>query len=560
MEKIWLKNYPAGIPAEIDPDNLGCLVDVLLKSCREHSQRTAFQGEEGYLSYAELEAKSLAFASFLQQEWGLRKGARFGIMLPNILAYPVALLGALRAGLIVVNINPLYTARELSYQLKDAECHHLLVMDMFAHTVSESWTEAGLKKVMVAHLGDFSPRLKQIVFKIMLNYVLRKIKPWSLPDCIDLNEALKIGQAQTLDPVAIDKYDIAFLQYTGGTTGLSKGAELTHRNIIANLLQARAWLQPSLSSLEDSQSFIMVTALPMYHIFSLLANCLLFQYLGGKNLLILNPRDMKRFVRILKKETFHAITGVNTLFNGLLNTPGFDQIDFSHLRFALGGGTAVQEAVAERWMAKTKLPLIAAYGLTEASPAVCINPLNIHEYSHSVGFPLPSTEISIRNEQGEEVPLGEEGELCLRGPQVMRGYWHQEEETQHVFWPEGWLRTGDIVKMDEQGYVYLLERSKDIILVSGFNVYPNEVEEILAMHPGILESGVIGVPSASTGEQIKAFVVKKDPHLTVENILEHCHKNLTGYKVPKQIEFCASLPKTPVGKILRKDLRGMLTK
>ncbi len=556
MEKIWLKHYPPGVPETIDASNLGTLVDVLLASCREHADLIAFKSEFGNLTYAELDAKSLAFASFLQQEWGLKKGMRFGLMLPNVLAYPIAMLGALRAGLIVVNINPLYTQRELTHQLVDAGCHHVLVLDMFAHTLADSWDEAHMVKAMVAHLGDFYAPWKGGLLQIILKYVARKIPTWHLPDYISLQDALAYGKDKTLDKVNIDKYDVAFLQYTGGTTGVSKGAELTHFNLLSNLLQANAWVQPALALHDFKTQLIIVTAIPLYHIFSLTANGLLFMYLGGKNLLILNPRDFEGFVKRLQKEEFHAITGVNSLFNSLLNTPGFDKINFSSLLFCLGGGTAIQEEVAKHWIAKTGMPLLAAYGLTETSPAAVITPLAAKAYNSSVGLPISSTEISIRNDKGEELALGDAGELCIRGPQVMRGYWHNEAETRLVFWPQGWLRTGDIAKIDEQGQVYILDRSKDMILVSGFNVYPNEVEAVLAMHPGILESGVIGIPSDSSGEQVKAFIVKKDPNLTVDSVLEHCRKNLTGYKVPHVIEFCDELPKTAVGKILRKELRN----
>ena len=409
---------------------------------------------------------------------------------------------------------------------------------------------------MVAQIGDFCNPIKAKFIHMLLKYVLRKIPNWSLPDYITWQAALISGAHRPLDKVQIDKHDIAFLQYTGGTTGVSKGAELTHYNLLANLLQAEAWVRPVLNESEMKTQLITVTALPIYHIFSLLANCLLFMYLGGKNLLILDPRDFKHFVKLLQKHPFNVVTGVNSLFNGLLNTPGFNKIDFSDLIFCLGGGTAIQEEVAKKWIAVTKIPLLAAYGLTEASPAVSITPLTAKEFNPSVGLPLPSTEISIRNSRGEELPIDSEGELCIRGPQVMRGYWQHEDETESVFWPDRWLRTGDIAKVDHQGRIYLLDRSKDMILVSGFNVYPNEIEAVLAMHPGILESGVIGVPSKDAhGECVKAFIVKRDPNLTAESVLEHCHKNLTGYKVPKMIEFRKSLPKTPVGKILRKELR-----
>jgi long-chain acyl-CoA synthetase len=556
MEKIWLKNYPQGVPETIDASNLGSLVDVFLASCREHADSIAFKSEFGNLTYAELDAKSLAFACFLQQEWGLKKGMRFGLMLPNVLAYPIAMLGALRAGLIVVNINPLYTQRELTHQLLDAGCHHVLVLDMFAHTLADSWQEAHMVKAMVGHLGDFCPPWKASLLQMVLKYVARKIPAWHLPDYVSLQEALAYGKDKTLEKINIDKYDVAFLQYTGGTTGVSKGAELTHFNLISNLLQAKAWIQSALDKHGFKTQMTIVTAIPLYHIFSLLSNGLLFMYLGGVNLLILDPRDFKGFVKQLQKEKFHAITGVNTLYNSLLNTPGFEKIDFSSLLFCLGGGTAIQEEVAKRWAAKTGFPLLAGYGLTETSPVVTITPLTAKAYNTSVGLPISSTEISIRDDKGEELPLEAAGEVCVRGPQVMRGYWHNEAETRLVFWPQGWLRTGDIGKIDEEGQVYILDRNKDMILVSGFNVYPNEVEAVLAMHPGILESGVIGIPSDSSGEQVKAFIVKKDLNLTIEDVIEHCKKNLTGYKVPKVIEFCDELPKTTVGKISRKELRS----
>lgn len=555
MEKIWLKNYPKGVPATIDASDLGSLVDVLLDSCRSHADALAFKSEFGDLSYAQLEAESLAFATFLQQDWGLKKGERFGIMLPNVLAYPIALLGALRAGLIVVNINPMYTQRELVHQLQDAGCDHLLVLDLFVPTVAASWQEAHISKAIVARLGDFIPPWKAALLQFVLKYVKHKVSAVQLPNSIRLLQALEKGRTGVLNTVKIDKHDVAFLQYTGGTTGVSKGAELTHYNMLSNILQASVWLRPVLEEYDFNNQLSIVTALPLYHIFSLVANALMFMYLGGVSLLILYPRDFKKFVKQLQKEKFHSITGVNTLFNALLNTPGFEKIDFSALLFSLGGGTAIQEEVAKRWVAKTGIALLPAYGLTEASPAVSITPLIAKAYNPSVGLPLPSTEVSIRDNQGKELSLGMEGELCVRGPQVMRGYWRNEAETRAVFWPEEWLRTGDIAKIDDEGYIYLLDRSKDMILVSGFNVYPNEVEAVLAMHPGILESGVVGAPSENSGEEVKAFIVKKDPNLTVESVQEHCRKNLTGYKRPTTIVFCDSLPKTAVGKISRKDLR-----
>ncbi len=556
MEKIWLKQYPAGVPKTIDASHLGTLVDVLLTSCYDHADRVAFKSEFGSLTYAELDIKSLAFAAFLQQVWGLKKGMRFGIMLPNVLAYPIALLGALRAGLLVVNINPLYTQRELVHQLTDAACQHVVVLDKFAHTVMDSVQEGHIAKVMVTQIGDFCAPWKNTALQIFLKYVIRKIPAWHLPDYVSLQQALAIGKTKILDTVNIDKHDVAFLQYTGGTTGVAKGAELTHFNVLSNLLQAKAWVQPVLDAHDFKKQLVVVTAIPLYHIFSLMANALLFMVLGGKNLLILDPRDFKKFTKRLQKEEFHAITGVNSLFNSLLNTPGFEKINFSPLLFCLGGGTAIQEEVAKQWVLKTGVPLLSAYGLTETSPAVSITPLTAKEYNRSVGLPLSSTEISIRDDKGSELALGAEGELCIRGPQVMRGYWRNENETRLVFWDDEWLRTGDIARVDKQGQIYLLERSKDMILVSGFNVYPTEIEAVLAMHPGILESAVIGIPSDSSGEQVKAFIVKKDPHLTVESIMEHCKKNLTGYKRPHVIEFCDALPKTAVGKILRKQLRS----
>lgn len=552
MEKIWLKGYPEGVPAEIDLAEFSSLKDILEKSCQRFADLPAYSNLGTALSYGDIDRLSRDFAAFLQGV-GLSKGDRVAIMMPNILQYPVALFGVLRAGMVVVNVNPLYTPRELEHQLVDSGATAIIIVENFAHTLQEVLAKTPIKTVVMTQLGDLLPFPKRHVVNFLVKYVKKLVPTWRLSKTISFRQALRAGAGQALADVALNHEDLAFLQYTGGTTGVSKGAMLTHGNLVANLQQASAWLKPFLEWGSD----VIITALPLYHVFSLTANCLTFMKLGGHNVLITNPRDMPGFVKELGKIRFTIITGVNTLFNGLLNTPTFERLDFSSLKVSMGGGMAVQRAVADKWRQVTGVPLIEAYGLTETSPAVCINPLTLSDYNGSIGLPIPSTELSIRNDENQEVGIGAEqtGEICVRGPQVMRGYWNRPEETNKVMTADGFLRTGDIGYMDEQGYIRIVDRKKDMILVSGFNVYPNEVEDVVAQHPGVLEVAAVGVPDEKSGEVVKIVVVKKDPGLTAEALLAHCREHLTSYKIPRRVEFRTELPKTNVGKILRRLLR-----
>ena len=472
-------------------------------------------------------------------------------MMPNVLQYPVALHAALRSGLTVVNVNPLYTERELEHQLSDSGATTIIILENFAHVLSKVIKKTNVKHVILTSLGDLLGFPKKTLVNFVIKYIKKMVLPYELPKAIQFNDALKKGENQTFRPTSRSIDDIAFLQYTGGTTGVSKGAVLTHKNISANIAQATLWLK---GHIEESQETI-ITPLPLYHIFSLTANCFIFMNIGGHNILIPNPKDIPAFIKVLKKNTFTAITGVNTLFNALLNHPDFSTLDFSQLKITLGGGTAVQQAVADKWQEVTKTPLIEAYGLTETSPAVCVNPLSLKSFNHTIGLPLPSTLVSIRNDNDKEVNLDEAGELCIKGPQVMHSYWKNEKETNKVFSKTGWLKTGDIATMNSEGYVKIVDRKKDMINVSGFNVYPNEIEDVVSNHPDVMECAAVGVPSEKSGECVKIYVVKKDKHLTIDNLLMHCKKHLTGYKIPKQIEFRDELPKTNVGKILRRKLR-----
>jgi long-chain acyl-CoA synthetase len=550
-QRPWLANYPAGVPAEIDPGQYSSVAAMLLECCDRFRHRPAFNNMGRTLSYGDLDRLSTAFAAFLVNDLMLAKGDRVAIMMPNLLQYPVAIMAVLRAGLTVVNVNPLYTARELKHQLEDSGASAIIVVDNFAHTVAEVIGETACKHVICTGLGDLLGFPKSVITNFVVRHVKKMVPAFSLPDAIRFNEALGRGTRSKLPKIEITPDDIAFLQYTGGTTGVAKGAMLTHRNMIANMLQAYAWLTPVVREGEE----VVVTALPLYHIFALTANFLTFARSGGYNVLITNPRDMPGFVKTIKDLRFTALTGVNTLFAGLLNTPGFDKVDFSRLHLTLGGGMAVQRAVAERWKKATGCTLAEAYGLTETSPAACINPLDLAEYNGSIGLPVPSTDVSIRDDDGKELALGEVGELCVKGPQVMKGYWQRPEETAKVMTGDGWLRTGDIARIDEKGYVYIVDRKKDMILVSGFNVYPNEIEDVVALMPGVLEVAAVGVPDEKSGEAVKLVIVKKDPALTAEDVLKHCKANLTGYKQPRYVEFRESLPKTNVGKILRRELR-----
>ena len=552
MDKIWLKEYPAGVPAEIDLNEFASLKDILEKSCQRFADLPAYSNMGVTLRYRDIDRLSRDFGAWLQAQ-GLRKGDRVAIMMPNALQYPVALFGALRAGLTVVNVNPLYTPRELEHQLIDSGATAIVIIENFAHTLQEVLAKTPVKMVITTELGDLFPFPKRLLVNFVVKYVKKMVPAWNIPGTIPFRRVLSEGVRKTLNNVPLNHDDLAFLQYTGGTTGVSKGAMLTHGNMVANLQQASAWLQPFSKPAEET----IITALPLYHIFSLTANCLTFMKVGGHNILITNPRDMPGFVKELGKVKFTAITGVNTLFNGLLHTPGFDRLNFSMLKISLGGGMAVQRAVAERWKQVTGTPLIEAYGLTETSPAACINPLTLPEYNGSIGLPLPSTELSILDDENRERGIGvdEVGEICLRGPQVMRGYWQRPEETAKVMTKDGYLRTGDVGYVDERGYVRIVDRKKDMILVSGFNVYPNEVEDVVVHHPGVLEAAAVGVPDEKSGEAVKIVVVKKDPALTAEVLIAHCREHLTSYKVPRHVEFREELPKTNVGKILRRMLR-----
>jgi long-chain acyl-CoA synthetase len=551
-ERPWLASYPAGIPDTVNVDEYASIVAVLQSSLEKYRDRTAFSNMGRSITYAEVDRYSKQFAAYLLGELKLKKGDRVAIMMPNCLQYPIAIFGVLRAGLTVVNVNPMYTPRELKHQLVDSGASVILVLDNFGRTVQEVLADTPVKQVVTTGLGDMLPFPKGNIVNFVLRHVKKMIPDYDMPSAIRFKNALTLGQMHALPEVQISHDDIAFLQYTGGTTGVAKGAMLTHRNLVANMQQASAWV----SGMTREGSELIVTALPLYHIFALTANCLVFMKLGARNHLITNPRDMPGFVKELASIPFTAITGVNTLFNGLLNTPGFDKVDFSHLRLTLGGGMAVQRAVAERWKQVTKCTLVEAYGLTETSPAACMNPLDLPEYNGAIGLPIPSTSACLKDEEGHTlVAIGEVGELCIQGPQVMKGYWQRPEETAKVIDAEGWLHTGDMAKMDENGFFYIVDRKKDMILVSGFNVYPNEVEDVIAMMPGVLEVAAVGVPDDKSGEAVKVVIVKKDPALSVEQVKAHARENLTGYKQPKFVEFRTELPKTNVGKILRRELR-----
>jgi long-chain acyl-CoA synthetase len=549
-QRPWLASYPSGVPAEIDVDAYPSVVSVLEYACDRFRHRPAFTNMGRTLTYGDIDRLSRDFAAFLVDDLQLARGERFAIMLPNVLQYPIALLGALRAGLVVVNVNPLYTARELKHQLQDSGASAIVVLDNFAHTVAEVGGADACRHIITSALGDLLGFPKSALVNFVVRHVKKLVPAYSLPGAVRFNDALRRGAGKTHPRIEVGPDDLAFLQYTGGTTGVAKGAELTHRNMVANMQQASAWIGGLVREGEE----IIITALPLYHIFALTANCLTFMKVGGHSILITNPRDMKGFVAELGKWRFSALTGVNTLFNGLLNTAGFERLDFSALHLTLGGGMAVQRAIAERWKKVTGCTLAEAYGLTEASPAVCINPLDLAEYNGSIGVPVPSTDVSIQDEDGRHLPSGEIGELCVRGPQVMRGYWQRPQETAKAI-RDGWLRSGDMARMDEHGYFYIVDRKKDMILVSGFNVYPNEIEDVMAAHPGVLEVAAVGVPDENSGEAVKLFVVRKDPALTAETLKQFAREQLTGYKRPHQIEFRDSLPKSNVGKILRRELR-----
>lgn len=555
FERPWLASYPPGVPAQIDADEYSSVVAVLEEAIDKYRDRPAFSNFGKTLTYGDIDRLSARFAAYLVGELKLKRGDRVAIMLPNCLQYPIAIFGILRAGLTVVNTNPMYTARELRHQLEDSGSAAILVLDNFAHTVQEVLGDTGVKHVITTALGDCLDFPKRQIINFVLKYVRNAVPDYDIPHAVRFNATLERGAALPAVREQTGPEDIAFLQYTGGTTGVAKGAMLTHRNLVANMQQAAAWIGTNVRYGEET----IITALPLYHIFALTANGLVFMKFGGLNHMITNPRDMPGFVKELRRTKFTAITGVNTLFNGLLNTPGFDQVDFSSLHLSLGGGMAVQRAVADRWKAVTGCTLVEAYGLTETSPAACINPMDLADYNSSIGLPIPSTDACIKAEDGTMLPVGEIGELCIRGPQVMRGYWRRPEDTAQVLDAEGWLHTGDMARMDEKGFFYIVDRKKDMILVSGFNVYPNEIEDVIAMMPGVLEVAAVGVPDEKSGEAVKVVIVKRDPSLTAEQVLQHARENLTGYKRPHHVEFRSELPKTNVGKILRRELRDSAT-
>ncbi|WP_432258328.1 long-chain fatty acid--CoA ligase [Cupriavidus sp. TMH.W2] len=554
MERIWLKHYPAGVPAEIDASQFRSLAALLEASFRTYADRKAFICMDKAITYGELDQLSAHFAAWLQSR-GLRPGARVAIMMPNVLQYPVVLAAVLRAGFVVVNVNPLYTPRELEHQLKDSGAEAIVILENFATTLQQVLARTPVKHVVVASMGDMLGGLKGAIVNFVVRNVKKMVPAWELPNCVRFNSVLAEGRRLALQPAATGPDDIAFLQYTGGTTGISKGAVLLHRNIVANVLQSEAWMQPALNKGAHIDQPITITALPLYHIFALTVCCLLGMRSGGTSVLIPNPRDIPGFIKELQKYRFNMFPAVNTLYNALLNNPEISKVDFSGLRVANGGGMAVQEAVARQWLAKTGCPIIEGYGLSETSPSATCNPTDTNAFSGTIGMPLPSTEVVIRDDDGKDVPLGQPGEICIRGPQVMAGYWNRPDETAKVMTPDGFFKTGDIGVMDERGYTKIVDRKKDMILVSGFNVYPNEVEGVVAECPGVLEVAAVGVPDTHSGEVVKLFVVRKDPALTEADVIEFCKERLTGYKRPKYVEFRTELPKTNVGKILRRELR-----
>ncbi|SUP82739.1 long-chain-fatty-acid--CoA ligase [Yersinia pseudotuberculosis] len=550
LEKVWLKRYPADVPAEIDPDRYSSLIEMFENAALRYADQPAFINMGEVMTFRKLEERSRAFAAYLQQGLGLQKGDRVALMMPNLLQYPIALFGVLRAGMIVVNVNPLYTPRELEHQLSDSGAVAIVIVSNFAHTLEKVVFKTQVRHVILTRMGDQLSAAKGTLVNFVVKYIKRLVPKYYLPDAISFRTVLQKGRRMQYVKPDVINTDTAFLQYTGGTTGVAKGAILTHRNMQSNLEQAKAAYAPLLQPGRD----LVVTALPLYHIFALTVNCLLFIELGGRSLLITNPRDIPSMVKELSRYPFTAITGVNTLFNALLNNEEFTHLNFSSLRLSVGGGMPVQKAVAEKWETLTGKHLLEGYGLTECSPLVTGNPYDLKHYSGSIGLPVPSTDVRLRDDDGNDVESGKPGELWVRGPQVMLGYWQRPDATDEVL-KDGWLATGDIATMDEDGFLRIVDRKKDMILVSGFNVYPNEIEEVVALHAKVLESAVIGVPNEVSGEAVKVFVVKKDASLTPEELLTHCRRYLTGYKVPKIVEFRDELPKSNVGKILRRELR-----
>ena len=551
MSKPWHNSYESGVPHEVDVNAYASIVEILEEGFAKYSTLPSFHCMGKSYTYREMDLLSKKFASYLQNDLKLQKGDRVALMMPNILQYPIALFGVLRAGLIAVNVNPLYTARELEHQLVDSGSKAIVIFENSAHILADVLKKTPVKHVITTQIGDFLSFPKSLLVNFVIKKVKKMVPEWSISGSKSFKDVVFGADESKYSKPTMTLNDTAFLQYTGGTTGVSKGADLTHGNIVANMVQARAWIK---NLIKDGQEII-ITPLPLYHIFSLTANCFIFSSVGALNVLITNPRDMPGFIKELKKWKFTAFTGVNTLFNGLLNNPEFASVDFSHLKVTLGGGMAVQRAVAEKWKKTTGCVLIEAYGLTETSPAACINPMTLKDYNGQIGLPIPSTEVVIKDDDGANLPTGERGEICIKGPQVMRGYWNRPDETDKVMTPDGFFRTGDIGVVDEQGYFKIVDRKKDMILVSGFNVYPNEIEDVVATHEKVLEVAAVGIPDDKSGEAVKVFVVKKDESLTVEELKAFCKESLTGYKCPKHFEFRAELPKSNVGKILRKELR-----
>jgi long-chain acyl-CoA synthetase len=554
MDKIWLKSYPPGIPAEIDITQLRSLRELLEGACARYADRVAFVQMGTEMTYHQLDELTRAFAAWLQRS-GFSKGDRIAIMLPNCLQYPVALFGALRAGLTVVNTNPLYTAPELEHQLTDSGATGIVVLENFAHVLQQVLPRTAVKRVLVTAVGDFLKFPKSHIVNFVVRHVRKQVPVWDMAGARSFKAAVAEGRGVPLNTVDIGPEDLAFLQYTGGTTGVAKGAMLSHGNVSANVLQSQAWLG---KAFQDKPG-VLLTAIPLYHIFALSGNCMVFARLGWKNVLVINPRDMKALIGDMKQYPINYISGVNTLFNAMLHAPGFGELDFSELKITLGGGMAVQAQVAENWKKVTGCVLTQAWGLTETSPGACINPTG-EPFNGSIGLPIPSTEITIKDDGGKDLPIGEIGEICVRGPQVMRGYWKRADETAKVMLPDGWLRTGDVGRMDARGFVFIEDRKKDMILVSGFNVYPNEVEAAAVTCPGVLEVAAVAQPDVHSGEVVALFVVRKDPSLTENDVIGCCRKSLAGYKVPKHVYFRDDLPKSNVGKILRKALREQLPK
>jgi long-chain acyl-CoA synthetase len=552
MTKIWQKAYDAGVPAEINPKEYGSINEILEVGFTKFRHNPAVHNMGTTLTYAELDHLSQKFASYLLNDLRMQKGDRVALMMPNILQYQIALFGILRAGLVAVNVNPLYTPRELEHQLKDSGTKAIVIFANSAHVLAKIISSTQVKHVILTEIGDMLKFPKNYIVNFVIKKVKKMVPDYSLPGALSFKDCVAKGDASKFKKVTVTLDDIAFLQYTGGTTGVAKGAILTHGNIVANMVQAKAWIK----NLIADGSEIIITPLPLYHIFSLTANCFVFTSVGALSILITNPRDMPGFIKELKKWKFTAFTGVNTLFNGLLHNEEFKTVDFSHLKLTLGGGMAVQKSVAEKWKQVTGKPLIEAYGLTETSPAACINPMTLKEYNGLIGLPISSTDVEIKDDNGKTLPIGEIGEICIKGPQVMKGYWNKPDETAKVMTNDNFFKSGDLGFMNEQGFVKIVDRKKDMILVSGFNVYPNELEDVICQHPKVLEAAAIGLPDEKSGEVVKMFVVKKDQSLTLEELMKYCRENLTSYKVPKSIEFRSELPKSNVGKILRKDLRA----